>query len=77
MNNFVSTFLMFLMAAVLAAFALSPASAAKIDDQFQAWLQTDLWPQARSEGISKKTFDAAFSGFKPNLKLPDLVMPGE
>jgi membrane-bound lytic murein transglycosylase B len=77
MNNFVSTFLMFLMATVLAAFALSPASAAKIDDQFQAWLQTDLWPQARSEGISKKTFDAAFSGIKPNLKLPDLVMPGE
>src|SRR6185437_3623963 len=34
-------------------------------------------PQAKAEGISKKTFDAAFSGIKPNLKLPDLVMPGE
>lgn len=54
-----------------------PASAAKIDDQFQAWLQNDLWPQAKTEGISKKTFDAAFAGIKPNLKLPDLVMPGE
>ncbi|RUW16720.1 lytic murein transglycosylase, partial [Mesorhizobium sp. M1E.F.Ca.ET.041.01.1.1] len=25
----------------------------------------------------KKTFDEAFIGVKPNLKLPDLVMPGE
>ena len=54
-----------------------PASAAKIDDQFREWLQNDLWPQAKREGISKQTFDAAFAGIKPNLKLPDLVMPGE
>ena len=56
---------------------LVPASAAPIDDQFQAWLQNDLWPEAKARGISKKTFDAAFIGVKPNLKLPDLVMPGE
>ncbi len=55
----------------------APARAAQIDDQFQAWLQNDLWPQARTEGISKKTFDAAFANVRPNLKLPDLVMPGE
>ena len=52
------------------------ASAAKIDDQFRAWLQTDLWPEAQANGVSKTTFDAAFSGVTPNLKLPDLVMPG-
>ncbi|MHA6687681.1 lytic murein transglycosylase [Mesorhizobium sp. A556] len=57
--------------------SLAPVSAAQIDDQFQAWLRTDLWPQAKSQGISQKTFDAAFAGIKPNLKLPDLVMPGE
>ncbi len=56
---------------------LVPAAAAPIDDQFQAWLQNDLWPEAKAKGISKKTFDAAFIGVKPNLKLPDLVMPGE
>lgn len=56
---------------------LASASAARIDEQFQAWLQADLWPQAKAEGISKQTFDAAFAGIKPNLKLPDLVMPGE
>ncbi|HEY4192891.1 MAG TPA: lytic murein transglycosylase [Mesorhizobium sp.] len=54
-----------------------PASAARIEDQFQKWLQADLWPQAKAEGISEKTFDAAFAGVKPNLKLPDLVIPGE
>ncbi|MER8809677.1 lytic murein transglycosylase [Mesorhizobium australicum] len=69
--------LAFLLAALLAVFLTIPASAAKIDDQFRAWLQTDLWPDAKAKGVSKQTFDAAFSGVKPNLKLPDLVMPGE
>ncbi|WP_263487398.1 lytic murein transglycosylase [Mesorhizobium sp. CA4] len=55
----------------------TPSHAAPIDDQFQAWLQNDLWPEAKSKGISKKTFDEAFLGVKPNLKLPDLVLPGE
>lgn len=53
-----------------------PASAAPVDDQFRVWLQSDLWPEAQKRGISEKTFDAAFAGIKPNLKLPDLVMPG-
>jgi lytic murein transglycosylase len=64
-------------AVVLLLLALTPVSAAPIDDQFRAWLQTDLWPQAKANGISQKTFDAAFAGIKPNLKLPDLVMPGQ
>ncbi|TGW07742.1 lytic murein transglycosylase, partial [Mesorhizobium sp. M2D.F.Ca.ET.145.01.1.1] len=51
----------------------APASAAKIDDQFSAWLQTDLWPDAKAKGISKNTFDAAFNGIKPNVNLPDLL----
>jgi lytic murein transglycosylase len=54
-----------------------PAFAAKIDDQFRAWLANDLWPEAKASGVSKATFDAAFAGVKPNLELPDLVMPGE
>ena len=58
-------------------FIAAPASAAKIDDQFRAWLESDLWPDAKANGVSKATFDAAFAGVAPNLKLPDLVMPGE
>ncbi|TPI65314.1 lytic murein transglycosylase [Mesorhizobium sp. B3-1-7] len=65
------------LATLLALFITIPTHATPIDDQFQAWLQTDLWPEAKSKGISKKTFDAAFLGVKPNLKLPDLVLPGE
>ncbi|MDQ6435717.1 lytic murein transglycosylase [Mesorhizobium sp. LHD-90] len=57
--------------------SVAPASAAKIDDQFRTWLETDLWPDAKAQGVSKQTFDAAFADVKPNLKLPDLVMPGE
>ncbi|RWO74554.1 MAG: lytic murein transglycosylase [Mesorhizobium sp.] len=67
----------FLLAALASLFISAPASAAPIDDQFRAWLQNDLWPQARAKGISKTTFDAAFDGIKPNLKLPDLVKPGD
>lgn len=62
---------------LLCALFATPASAAKVDDLFRNWLATDLWPEAKSHGISKATFDAAFAGVTPNLKLPDLVMPGE
>ena len=62
--------------ALAAMLAVRPAAAAQIDDQFHAWLQNDLWPEAKKRGISQKTFDAAFAGIKPNLKLPDLVLPG-
>ena len=62
----------FLLVAGLA----TPAPAADVDALFRAWLAKDLWPEAKASGISKATFDAAFAGVSPNLKLPDLVMPG-
>ena len=40
------------------AFALAfaaPASAQSISAQFQAWLQSDLWPDAKSKGVSRAT----------------------
>ncbi|EFG8199830.1 lytic murein transglycosylase [Escherichia coli] len=49
----------------------------KIDAQFDAWLHRNLWPDAKAAGISEATFEAAFDGVKPNLKLPDLVLPGQ
>src|SRR5262245_30006766 len=63
----------------LAALFVFPVSApaAKVDDLFRVWLADDLWPEAKSRGISQATFDAAFAGVTPNLNLPDLVMPGE
>ena len=61
---------------LLALFIAIPASAQSIDAQFRTWLESDLWPDAKVNGVSKRTFDAAFKGVSPNLKLPDLVMPG-
>jgi lytic murein transglycosylase len=55
----------------------APAPAADVNSLFADWLKTDLWPEARARGITATTFNAAFSGVKPNLELPDLVMPGE
>ncbi|MBX3582988.1 MAG: lytic murein transglycosylase [Rhizobiaceae bacterium] len=55
----------------------APVRAQDVDAQFRAWLQNDLWPEAKANGVSKKTFDAAFAGVTPNLKLPDLVLPGQ
>ncbi len=43
---------------------------------FKAW-QASLWPEAEALGISRKTFDDAFRGLKPNYKLPDLKRPGQ
>ena len=36
-----------------------------------------LWPEAQALGISRKTFDDATRGLKPNLSLPDLIIPGK
>src|SRR5262249_18785071 len=34
-------------------------------------------PEAEAKGISRATFDQAFTGVRLNFDLPDLVMPGE
>jgi len=65
-----------LIVLALALFA-PPSFAQSVDTQFRDWLARDLWPAARAKGISRKTFDEAFAGVKPNLKLPDLVLPGQ
>lgn len=52
----------------------TPSSAA--DAAFKAFL-AELWPDAQKAGISKATFDREFKGLEPDLKLPDLVLPGK
>lgn len=68
-----------LMMLVSAATLIAPvaAMAQSLDKQFQTWLEQELWPEAQKNGISRLTFDAAFKGIKPNLDLPDLVLPGQ
>ncbi|MFZ1815349.1 MAG: lytic murein transglycosylase [Rhizobiaceae bacterium] len=54
-----------------------PANAGAIERQFQAWLKSDLWPEAQRAGVSAARFNEAFAGVSLNWKLPDLVAPGE
>jgi lytic murein transglycosylase len=63
------------VAALLAAL-LCPSPAAHAQANFQAFVES-LWPEARTAGVSRATFDAAFKGVQPNLALPDLVLPGK
>ncbi len=69
----------FLAAAALSVLlGMTPAGAqSDINATFQAWLKGELWPQAQARGVSSQTFTAAFAGIQPNLKLPDLVLPGQ
>jgi len=55
--------------------AASAANHAWADDNFERFLQS-LWPQAQRLGVTRATFDAATRGLTPDLKLPDLVLPG-
>jgi lytic murein transglycosylase len=58
------------------ALLLGHSSAATAQEaNLKAWLEA-LWPEAEAAGVSRATFDKAFAGFKPDLKLPDLDLPG-
>lgn len=65
------------LALLLCLFVPLSAGAQNVTGLFHQWLKNDLWPEARSRGISSETFNTAFAGVTPNLDLPDLVMPGE
>lgn len=60
---------------ILAGPALAVDRAA-VEVQFQRWLTKTIWPQARRNGVTKATFEAAFQGVTLNWDLPDLVPPG-
>ncbi|WP_417701431.1 lytic murein transglycosylase [Pseudophaeobacter sp.] len=49
---------------------------AKVERQFQTWLQQDIWPEAKTAGVSRRTFKRAFAEVALNWDLPDLVPPG-
>ncbi|MFA5952577.1 MAG: lytic murein transglycosylase [Hyphomicrobium sp.] len=51
------------------------AGAAHAADPFRVWIEA-LWPEAEAAGVSRATFDAAFQNVAPDLKLPDLMLPG-
>jgi len=70
----------FILALVAVALLPLPAAAqdrASIQQQFHTWLEQTVWPRARAKGVSRATFDSAFSGVTLNWDLPDLVPPGQ
>ncbi len=69
-----------ILTAALAVLLHLPAQAAPskaaVEAQFEKWVQNDLRPEAEKNGISAKTFQAAFAGIELNWDLPDLAPPG-
>lgn len=68
--------LSFLSAAAVLLGTLGTASPVRANAEFSAFLQT-LWPDAKAQGVSRATFDKALGDLQPDLKLPDLVLPGQ
>jgi lytic murein transglycosylase len=54
---------------------VSAGGSARADEGFRAFLQ-GAWPDAQKAGVSRKTFDTATAGLEPDLKIPDLDLPG-
>nr|CAD6428299.1 lytic murein transglycosylase [Rhizobium sp. Q54] len=48
----------------------------EVENQFQRWIAGDLAAEAKKNGISERTLNAAFRGVSLNWDLPDLVPPG-
>jgi lytic murein transglycosylase len=55
--------------------AMPPCAFAQPDPAFRTFLEK-LWPEAQARGVSRVTFESATRDLKPDLSLPDLVIPG-
>ena len=71
------TALSFLIFAAAFAFPTLAASQVKVEKQFRAWIESEIWPAAKSNGVSRRSFERAFAGVAISWKLPDLTPPGE
>ncbi|KQT44482.1 hypothetical protein ASG43_14165 [Aureimonas sp. Leaf454] len=63
--------------AVLLCSASPVGAQTSVEAGFRTFLEADIWPAARANGVPRAVFDEAFQGVKPNLDLPDLQKPGE
>jgi lytic murein transglycosylase len=64
------------LALLVSCVVCSAANAAEVQPSFPAFLQS-LWPEAQALGISRAGFDRELKDLKPDLKLPDLILPGQ
>lgn len=76
MRTFATFTLFALLISQLIVPAAHTANRASVEKQFNSWLQNEMLPLARQQGISAAIFKKSLSGTKLQWKLPDLVMPG-
>jgi lytic murein transglycosylase len=69
-------FLSLLLLATLGAGAEAAVDKRGLDRAFGQWLANDIWPEAKAAGVSRKTFDEAFSGVTLDWEMPELHPPG-
>jgi lytic murein transglycosylase len=50
---------------------------ARVEVDFQAWLRSNIWPEAKAAGVTPATFDKALTGVTLDWSLPELSPPGE
>ena len=48
---------------------------AAVERNFEDWLQNEVWPEARGEGVSRARFEAALNGVRVDWDLPGLNIP--
>ena len=48
----------------------------RVQHDFEAWLGTNIWPEAKTAGVSRGTFDRSLSGITLDWSMPELEPPG-
>lgn len=61
--------------AVVVTLAALPTATARADAAFDGFLD-GVWTDAKTAGVSRKTFDTATAGLEPDFKIPDLEIAG-
>ena len=56
---------------------VSAQTSADITRDFPTWLEAELWPRARAEGVARSTWDTHAAGLTPDWDIPGLVLPGQ
>ena len=80
-NGAILPFMIFraVTALLLVVCLVDPALPAAVDrgaltQAFGKWVETDVWPEAKQAGVSRRTFDKAFAGITPDFSLPELTI---
>jgi lytic murein transglycosylase len=63
------------LSGIVALGLLAPVPARAADAVFTQFIQS-LWPEAERAGVTRATFERETRGLEPDLKLPDLILPG-